>query len=96
MSKSRRDVVARYVAALQRGDLNALRASVTPEATWTIRGDVPVAGGGAREISLAGKDHVGVAGGSVFTTPGWKPHAAGFDVDATAGAARVALTARAS
>jgi hypothetical protein len=51
--------------------------------------------GGAGEISLAGKDHVGVAGGSVFTTPGWKPDAAGFDIDATAGAARVALTARA-
>lgn len=39
-----RDVVARYVAALQRGDLDALRASVTPKATWTIRGDIPVAG----------------------------------------------------
>lgn len=51
------------------------------------------AAGGAGEISLAGTDHVGVAGGSVFTTPDWTPHAAGFEVDATAGAARVSVTA---
>jgi hypothetical protein len=31
----------------------------------------------------------------VFTTPGWTPSAASFDIDATAGAARVAVTARA-
>jgi ketosteroid isomerase-like protein len=39
-----RRVVADYVAALQRGDLDALRASFTPDATWTVRGDLPVAG----------------------------------------------------
>ena len=39
-----RHVVAGYVAALQRGDAGALRASFTPEATWTIHGDIPVAG----------------------------------------------------
>lgn len=39
-----RKVVAGYVAALQRGDIDALRASFTPGATWTIRGDIPVAG----------------------------------------------------
>jgi ketosteroid isomerase-like protein len=39
-----RAVVAGYVAALQRGDAGALRASFTPQATWTIRGDIPVAG----------------------------------------------------
>jgi uncharacterized protein len=39
-----RHIVAAYVAALQRGDLTALRASFTPKATWTIRGDIPVAG----------------------------------------------------
>ena len=54
------------------------------------------AAGGAGEISLEGQDHVGVAGGSVLTTPGWAPGVAGFDIDATAGAARVAITARAS
>jgi hypothetical protein len=54
------------------------------------------AAGGAGEVSLEGQDHVGVAGGSVFTTPGWAASATGFDIDATAGAARVAVTARAS
>jgi ketosteroid isomerase-like protein len=39
-----RNVVTGYVAALQRGDVEALRASFTPKATWTIRGDIPVAG----------------------------------------------------
>src|ERR1700759_3765003 len=39
-----RNVVAGYVAALQRGDIAALRASFAPKATWTIRGDIPVAG----------------------------------------------------
>lgn len=34
-----RRVVAGYIAALQHGDTGALRASFTPEATWTIRGD---------------------------------------------------------
>jgi hypothetical protein len=54
------------------------------------------AAGGAGEVSLFGRDYVGVAGGSVFTTPGWSGGAAGFDIEATAGAARVAVTARAS
>jgi uncharacterized protein len=39
-----RDVVAAYVGALRSGDIDALRASFTPKATWTIRGDIPVAG----------------------------------------------------
>jgi uncharacterized protein len=39
-----RHVVAGYVAALQRGDIDALRESFAPRATWTIRGDIPVAG----------------------------------------------------
>jgi ketosteroid isomerase-like protein len=47
-----RTVVAEHVAALQRGDLDALRASFAPKATWTIRGDLPIAGTwtGADEI----------------------------------------------
>jgi uncharacterized protein len=39
-----REVVAGYVAALQRGDLEALRASFTPDATWWLRGDLPTSG----------------------------------------------------
>jgi hypothetical protein len=51
---------------------------------------------GAGQVSLLGVRHVGVPGGSVFTTPGWAAGLAGFDVEATAGAARLAVTARAS
>lgn len=39
-----RTVVQNYLAALQRGDLEALRASFAPWATWTLRGDLPVSG----------------------------------------------------
>jgi len=65
----------------------------------SLPGGVPVrvtAVGGAGEITLEGQDHVGVAGGSVFTTPGWSLNGPGFDIDATAGAALVAVTARTS
>ena len=39
-----RKVVADYVAALQAGDTDALRASFAADGAWTLRGDVPVAG----------------------------------------------------
>jgi ketosteroid isomerase-like protein len=39
-----RAVVQSYVAALQRGDLPALRAAFAPNATWWLRGDLPVSG----------------------------------------------------
>ena len=49
---SARDVVQRYVQALQDGDLATLRASFAPNATWWLRGDLPVSGTytGADEI----------------------------------------------
>jgi hypothetical protein len=50
---------------------------------------------GAGEVSLEGSKHRAVAKGSVFTTPGWAAGAAGFDINATAGAARLTVTARA-
>jgi hypothetical protein len=54
------------------------------------------AGGGASEVSLEGQEHTGVAGGSVFTTAGWAPGMAGFDIDATAGVSQITVTARSS
>ena len=68
------------------------------EFSLTLPSGVPAqvtAGGGAGEVSLEGADHVGVAGGSVFTTPGWTTGGAGFDIDAASGASRIAVTARA-
>jgi hypothetical protein len=59
---------------------------------------VPVrvtAAAGAGTVSLDGQEHVGVKAGSVFTTFGWAPGAAGYDLDATAGAARITVTTRA-
>jgi hypothetical protein len=64
----------------------------------SLPGGVPVrviAAGGAGEVSLDGAAHTGVGGGSVFATPDWAagtPGTPGFDVDATAGAARVSVT----
>jgi len=53
------------------------------------------AANGAGVLALEGQDHSGVAGGSVFTTPGWTAGAAGLDADTLAGAGRIAVTARA-
>jgi ketosteroid isomerase-like protein len=39
-----RAVVADYVKALGRGDLESLRASFAADATWTLRGGMPVSG----------------------------------------------------
>jgi ketosteroid isomerase-like protein len=39
-----RAVVRDYLASLQKGDIDALRASFTPDATWSLRGDLPVSG----------------------------------------------------
>jgi hypothetical protein len=54
------------------------------------------AAGGASEVLLEGQDHTGVAGGSVFTTPGWAPGVTGFDINASAGASQISVTARPS
>jgi hypothetical protein len=80
-----------------RGSVPVKLAGGASQFLLSLPGGVPArvtAAGGAGEVSLAGQDHVGVGGGSVFTTPGWAPDAAGYDIDATAGAARLAVTAR--
>jgi hypothetical protein len=61
----------------------------------SLPGGVPArvsAEGGAGEVSADGATHVGIGGGSVFTTPGWAAGQAGFDIDATAGAATISVT----
>ena len=55
---------------------------------------VPVrvtAAGGAGTVTVDGASYTGVGGGSVFATRGWSASAAGFDVDATAGAALLSV-----
>jgi hypothetical protein len=81
-----------------RGSVTVQLAGGASQFLISLPGGVPAqvtAVGGAGEVSLDGQDHVGVAGGSVFATPGWAPDGSGFDIDATAGAALVAVTARA-
>ncbi|HEX3514636.1 MAG TPA: hypothetical protein VHT26_11615, partial [Trebonia sp.] len=80
------------------GSVPVQLAAGTSQFLLSLPGGVPArvtAAAGAGEVSLEGQDHAGVAGGSVFTTPGWEPGAPGFDIDATAGAARVTVTTRA-
>jgi hypothetical protein len=51
---------------------------------------------GAGAVSLNGVTHKGVIAGSVFTTPGWTSGAAGFDIDAIAGASHITVTTMAT
>jgi len=81
------------------GSVPVRLAAGTGQLLLRLPSGVPVrvtAAAGAGEVSLGGRDHTRVAIGSVFTTPGWVPGATGFDIDATAGAARVAVTTWAS
>jgi hypothetical protein len=52
------------------------------------------AGGGAAFISLDGQHLTGVAGGTVVTSPGWAAATARYDIDATAGFSRLAVSRR--
>jgi hypothetical protein len=52
------------------------------------------AGGGAAFISLDGQHLTGVAGGTVVTSPGWAAAAARYDIDATSGFSRLAVSRR--
>lgn len=82
-----------------RGDVPVRLAAGASQFLLSLPRGIPArvtAGGGAGEISLFGRDYLGVGGGSVFTTPGWSPGTVGFDIDATAGAARVTVTAGAT
>jgi hypothetical protein len=81
-----------------RGSVPIRLAAGANQFLLSLPSGVPVrltAARGAGEVSLAGRDHTHVAVGTVFTTPGWAAGTAGFDIDATAGAARVAVTTRA-
>jgi len=65
----------------------------------SLPGGVPIrvsAAAGAGAVSLNGQNHVGVKAGTVFASAGWAPGAVGYDLDATAGAARITVTTRAS
>jgi hypothetical protein len=50
------------------------------------------AGGGSSQVTMDSLSHTGVAGGTVITAPGWATAGARFDIDATSGVARVAIS----
>jgi uncharacterized protein (TIGR02246 family) len=37
-------VLTRYVAAVEAGDAETIRASFAPDATWTLAGELPISG----------------------------------------------------
>ncbi len=43
-TEASRAVVDRFFRALRAGDLDTVRATFAPEATWTLRGDLPPSG----------------------------------------------------
>jgi hypothetical protein len=52
------------------------------------------AGGGASFVSLDDQHLTGVAGGTVVTSPGWAAATARYDIDATSGFSRLAVSRR--
>ena len=51
-------------------------------------------GGGASFVSLDGQHLTGVAGGTVVTSPGWAGATSRYDIDATSGFSRLAVSRR--
>jgi hypothetical protein len=61
----------------------------------SLPGGVPAqvdAGAGAGSLSLDGQSLTGVAGGTVLTTSGWAAARSRFDIDATSGVSRLAVS----
>ena len=82
-----------------RGDVRVQLAAGASQFLLSRPEGVPaqvIVNGGAGNVSLDGHDYVGVAAGAVFSTAGWGTGTASFDVDATAGADQVTVTARSS
>jgi hypothetical protein len=81
------------------GNVTVRLAAGASRLQLSLPGGVPArvsAAAGAGAVSLNGQDHVGVKAGSVFASPGWSPDAPGYDIDATAGAARITVATAAA
>lgn len=77
------------------GTVPVLLAGGASRLTLRLPPGAPVkvtAGGGAGTVAVNGTAYAGVAGGSVFASPGWAATSARFDVVATAGAASISVT----
>jgi hypothetical protein len=77
------------------GTLPVVLAGGATEVLISLPGDVPArvtAGGGAARVTLDGQSRTGVAGGTVFTSPGWAGGTSRLDIDATAGFSRLVVS----
>jgi len=76
------------------GILPFLFAGGASQFRLSLPGGVParvIAGGGAGYLTVDGQHLTGVAGGTVLATPGWATARSRFDIDATAGVARLTV-----
>ena len=76
------------------GTLSFLFAGGASQFRLSLPGGVParvIAGGGAGYLTVDGQHLTGVAGGTVLATPGWATARSRFDIDATAGVARLTV-----
>jgi hypothetical protein len=77
------------------GTLPFLLAGGVSQFLLSLPGGVPAqvtVGGGASFVSVDGHNLTGVAGGTVLTPPGWATATARFDIEATSGFSRLAVS----
>lgn len=81
------------------GTLPLLLAGGVSQFLLSLPSGVPAqvtVGGGASFVSLDGQQLTGIAGGTVVTSPGWAAATARYDIDATSGFSRLAVSRQAA
>jgi hypothetical protein len=79
------------------GTLPLLLAGGVSQFLLSLPAGVPAqvtVGGGASFVSLDGQHLTGIAGGTVVTSPGWAAATSRYDIDATSGFSRLAVSRR--
>jgi hypothetical protein len=81
------------------GTLPLLLAGGVSQFLLSLPSGVPAqvtVGGGASLVSLDGQQLTGIAGGTVVTSPGWAAATSRYDIDATSGFSRLAVSRQAA
>jgi hypothetical protein len=81
------------------GTLPLLLAGGVSQFLLSLPSGVPAqvtVGGGASFVSLDGQHLTGIAGGTVVTSPGWAAATSRYDIDATSGFSRLAVSRQAA
>jgi len=81
------------------GTLPLLLAGGVSQFLLSLPAGVPAqvtVGGGASFVSLDGQQLTGIAGGTVVTSPGWAAATSRYDIDATSGFSRLAVSRQAA